>query len=213
MKSKKCKNDDYYKELCTKKNTYQEVVAQLKKTNGEVEKDYFGKVSYHNYLADPDRKSLKRKKLAKSKKGLWAHHILEYDTPNLSSPASLRKNKILFFHQEKKNLVYCDLVEHIILHAFIAKETHGERGMDGLLALFGQYKRWYIDPSKKDDLEKDKLAPYRNAVNLTTTEAIQIAKVIGNIVDELNNDKKELFLTKISLLQDSSESQVIESSV
>ena len=55
-----------------------------------------------------------------SKKGFEVHHILEDRVPNLSNPLYAIQFPSSF--QEPKNLLYCDILEHYLLHILIVEE-------------------------------------------------------------------------------------------
>src|SRR5699024_11672799 len=58
----------------------------------------------------------------------------------------LREYEIPFEYQKKERLVYCDLIEHSILHVLIAKETSSEFGYLGLdFYLLPDIESWYLD--------------------------------------------------------------------
>jgi len=72
-----------------------------------------------SYFLTPSCKS-KNKKISRGNEGLYLHHITEYKEALLCvKGASLMP----FEWQEGKNLVYCNLLEHLLLHTMIAEET------------------------------------------------------------------------------------------
>lgn len=95
--------------------TQQEVVAQLKMTYENLVlylKNKYGEVQY-NYFRTSECKS-KNPKVFRTKEGLFCHHIDENKHPNISKPQIARESP--FESQLAKNLVYCNYLEHIILH-------------------------------------------------------------------------------------------------
>lgn len=66
-----------------------------------------------NYFHTENCKS-KRKDISRTSDGLICHHIREDRGSNLSNTESARTQP--FEWQEKENLVFCNLIEHLILH-------------------------------------------------------------------------------------------------
>lgn len=168
----------YYKKLCS--YNYEEVVQKLNVINGLVEKDYFGRLSYQNYITNHNRKNIKKNKLKKRKEGLWVHHVKEDEQPNLSCPKTIRKYSIDFSYQEKENIVYCDLVEHLILHALIEKNTTKKSDIheaNGFLTIYGQFQKWYI----VGEHSVENLKPFKDAIKLSISEAKKLAELVMKI--------------------------------
>src|SRR5699024_1035233 len=58
----------------------------------------------------------------------------------------VKRNKIPFKYQSKDRLVYCNLIEHAVLHVLIAKETSFEFGWPGYEAYIKpDIEEWYLD--------------------------------------------------------------------
>lgn len=125
--------------------SYNEAVAFLLITHGEAKDDYFREKSYERFLKK-EIKSIARGKYSRTSEGLYCHHIAENEYLNLANKDFILSNKYSFELQRKEKLVYCDLFEHLILHALIAKETSGEYGLPGYDAnLYPMAAEWYID--------------------------------------------------------------------
>ena len=60
------------------------------------------------------------KNISITKKGYEVHHIFENRALNLSN--QLYAIQFPFIYQEPSNLLYCDLLEHYLLHIFIVEE-------------------------------------------------------------------------------------------
>nr|WP_228082788.1 hypothetical protein [Mammaliicoccus lentus] len=137
------KKYNYYMNLLSL--TYQEAVQFLIEKHGEVADNYYKKESYAKFL-NGDIKNITRGKYTKSKEGLYCHHILENKYENISNKEYITHFKYPYEYHLKENLVYCDLLEHLILHALITKETNGDRGFNGLVeVLIPTAEEWYID--------------------------------------------------------------------
>lgn len=97
--------EEIYKEL---QMTYEELQQYLIQKYGGAEYDYF---------ATPECKS-KSKKVSRTKEGLYCHHMDEDKGGNLSDPRGAISQP--FEWQKKERLVYCNILEHLILHIKIA---------------------------------------------------------------------------------------------
>ena len=78
--------------------------------------DKYGAAKF-DYFPNPQCRA-KRPKISRSSEGLYCHHIDEDKGGNLSSPASAQKQP--FAWQKAVRLVYCNILEHMILHFKIA---------------------------------------------------------------------------------------------
>lgn len=97
--------EEIYKEL---KMTYDELQVYLIQKYGGAVCDYF---------TTPECRS-KSKKVSRTKEGLYCHHMDEDKGGNLSSPIGAIHQP--FEWQRKERLVYCNILEHLILHIKIA---------------------------------------------------------------------------------------------
>ncbi len=88
--------------------TYEDLVKYLLKKYGKATGDYF---------RTPDCNS-KNKKIVRTSEGLYCHHIDEDKGGNLSNSISAKSQP--FEWQKKERLVYCNVLEHLILHIKIA---------------------------------------------------------------------------------------------
>ena len=93
----------------------------------------------------------KNQKVSRTKEGLFVHHKMEDRTIMLSDP-DVAKN-YPFEWQQKENIVYCDYLEHLLLHILICqypspeKEDHAAVGIGGavnflILELNDIYSSW-----------------------------------------------------------------------
>ncbi|WP_284928719.1 hypothetical protein [Candidatus Phytoplasma sp. AldY-WA1] len=87
--------------------TYDQMVTILKKKYGTPNGNYF-----LDKQCTEENLSIKR-----SQEGLEIHHIKENKIPGLSKPKYARNAP--FEYQKSKNLVYCDVLEHFLLHCKI----------------------------------------------------------------------------------------------
>ncbi|GFH40943.1 hypothetical protein [Pseudolactococcus insecticola] len=136
-------NYEYYKELLN--NSYSEVVEFLLEKYGEAQDDYFREKSYQKFL-NGKIKSITKGKISRTGEGLYCHHIDENKFLNIGNTMFIKEYSIPFDSQKRDRLVYCDLIEHCILHVLISVETNGEYGLPGFeVFLKPMVKEWYID--------------------------------------------------------------------
>lgn len=88
--------------------SYLEYVEYLKKKHGKAIVPYLTK----NWNKNP--------KVTRTKEGLICHHIREDRFPKLADPEYAKLNP--YEYQEPENLVYCDMLEHFLLHLKICSE-------------------------------------------------------------------------------------------
>ena len=94
---------------------HEEIVKEVKMTYYELQ-DYllkkYGSAKY-DYFTNSECK-YKNKKVSRTKEGLYCHHMDEDEGGNLSNPPQARQQ--CFEWQKKERLVYCNAIEHLILH-------------------------------------------------------------------------------------------------
>lgn len=99
------KREEIYKELQMSYNELQQYL--LKKYGGAV----------CDYFATPECRS-KSKKISRTSEGLYCHHMDEDKGGNLGNASQARLQP--YEWQRKERLVYCNILEHLILHIKIA---------------------------------------------------------------------------------------------
>lgn len=145
---------EYYSDLLTL--SYDEAVILLLDKYGTSKDDYFREKSYEKFLKKQIN-SITPGKYTRTSEGLYCHHIAENKYLNLTNKNYISDNKYPFELQKKENLVFCDLFEHAILHALIAKETDGNFGIPGYNAyLYPMILEWYIGGVKPQKREWQK---------------------------------------------------------
>lgn len=90
--------------------TYQELVNYLLKKYGPAKYDYYCNESFKS----------KNPKVSRTDEGLYCHHIDEDKAIMLSDDRFAPKNP--FRYQKADRLVYCNVLEHLILHIKIVEE-------------------------------------------------------------------------------------------
>ena len=101
------KNTDYDMEM---KMTYAELVHHLLQKYGSAKEDYFLNEGCYT----------KNKRIMRTKEGLICHHIDEDKAIMLCNDKYAKNNP--FAYQKADRLVYCNILEHFLLHIKIAEE-------------------------------------------------------------------------------------------
>lgn len=172
-------NINHYLQLL--KMSYKEAVENLQGRE-KCKYDYFNRQSFKNLVRrnfksinKKDRVPNYNKNRSKYSEGLVLHHVYENKFKNLSYLRSIRSHPD-FMYQQKENLVYCNLLEHLILHGLIAKETKNKLGIGGYKSLPMQVENLYSKEksNKLNDQEKILLSAisleyqeYKNVLSLT----------------------------------------------
>lgn len=120
--------------------TYNDYVNFLKNKYGVVPKDYF----YINRKGE----LAKTGGISRGKDGLYIHHVYECYFLGLSDPIMytlqcLKPDDKLKDAQKAENLVYCNLLEHLILHTKIGLEYHRGSEHVGINFITGDLNRLY----------------------------------------------------------------------
>ncbi|ETO40021.1 hypothetical protein B808_1130 [Fructilactobacillus florum 8D] len=135
-----------YKKLS--KLSYDDAIAFLLKKYGSAKDDYFKEKSYERFLKG-EIKSPAKNPIQRTDEGLYVHHIDEISAPDISNKTFIQLLNYEFDLQKADRLVYCDLVEHLILHFIITREATGAQGQGGVVNFLApEYIVWYIDGTK-----------------------------------------------------------------
>lgn len=134
---------------------YSNAVSFLLDKYGVATDDYFKEKSYNKFF-NGEIKSIGRGKISRTSEGLYCHHIDENKYQKMTDSNFIKIQNIPFSAQKKERLVYCDLIEHTILHTIISRETESRYGKQGLITfLIPNILDWYIHemkPSKEWEL-------------------------------------------------------------
>lgn len=176
------KDKAYYVNLINM--TYSDAINSLIEKYGPVEKDY--------------HKRNKDKKI-----GLHIHHIAELTVPNLSNKDNV---KTLVELQKKEHLVYCDIMEHFIIHYLIniynknnyqyndanddkkynsikllnkADKDNPKYCPNGMNSLLGKVNKFYIEEKTEElnDAEREK-------ITIDSDASAEIVDIIRNNLSE-----------------------------
>lgn len=143
--------------------------------------DYFSKPSYERFKKG-EIKAPGKKKITRTNEGLYIHHMDEDKQILIANPKAIIKFDIPFTYQEKERLVYCNLIEHAILHILIAKKDveEGTKGNNFQAHGIGGYIN-FIRPELIQWLIKEvspKLAWKINCRNVIMTSVKNAEKLI-----------------------------------
>ena len=119
---KKSKNTDYTLEMGM---TYDELVQHLLGKYGRAKEDYFLTEGCYS----------KNKRITRSREGLICHHIDEDKAIMLCNDEYAKRNP--FKYQKADRLVYCNILEHFLLHIKIAEEPRNPNANDNELPGIG----------------------------------------------------------------------------
>lgn len=208
-----------YKQLLSK--NYEKAVEFLLKKYGTAEDDYFSEKSYERFLKG-EIKNITKGKFSRSVDGLECHHVDEDKFLNISNRDSIKDfitgQNVPFESHQKERLVFCDVIEHAILHILIAKETSLNLGAPGYLCfLRPKINDWYLDkiiPQKS----KHHITCYHKAY-IKPEEAFELLEIMDNILfiegEKIQQEKQEKLKRIIekgnfkSLNNDSPKSEIV----
>ena len=114
---------EYYEQIM--KMNYDELVAHLLKKYGPAKYDFF----------KGEKCSSKNQKVTRSEEGLFCHHIDEDKAILLANPEHALKNP--YEYQKANRLVYCNFLEHLLLHILIVEKEKDEKVNDNELQGIG----------------------------------------------------------------------------
>lgn len=123
-----------------KNYNYEQYILYLIEKYGKVQGDYFTPSFTQNL-------SIKRRN-----EELFLHHIKEDTIANLSDVEVARNNS--FDYQKAENLVYANLLEHILLHILIGEQNKG-LGFGGAEIMIAQANDFYADFGEKESVLND----------------------------------------------------------
>lgn len=103
--------------------SYAEYVQELLDKYGSATDDYFSERSYTRFKNGEIKSLGKKVGVSRTAEGLYCHHIDEDKQILISTPNAVRNFDIPFDYQRKDRLVYCNLIEHAILHILISIEN------------------------------------------------------------------------------------------
>lgn len=164
---------------------YDECCAYLLDKYGVAIDDYFSKPSYERFKKG-EIKAPGKKKITRTNEGLYIHHVDEDKQILIADPKAIIKFDIPFMYQEKERLVYCNLIEHAILHILIAKKDvkEGTKGNNFQVHGIGGYIN-FIRPQLVQWLinEIEPKSPWQINCRNTIMMSVKEAK---NLIEQLD---------------------------
>lgn len=115
---------------------YDQCINHFKTKYGNVPKDYF----------TDDTCKYKTRGITRGKEGLYIHHIDEDKAIMLSTTEYAIKNR--FDYQKADRLVYCNLLEHLVLHIKIFEFPNPNKNLNDNVGVGGIYH--FIVPELND---------------------------------------------------------------
>lgn len=161
---------EFYKEL---EMNYEQLVRYLLNKYGPAKYDYFIKDNFKS----------KNTKVSRTKEGLFCHHIDEDKAIMLSDPFYAKENP--YSYQKADRLVYCNYLEHMILHLKIVEGPHNKEANKGELPGLGGIVN-YMAPELNDfytgyKIQKEYLKTAFSLVEENLDEYIVILKRLLHI--------------------------------
>lgn len=171
--------------------SYDELVEYLLNKYGPSSEDYFLESSYEKFLKGIN-KGITNGKHARTSEGLYCHHIDENKFKSLCCSNFIKLQNVPFDYQRKDRLVYCDLIEHAILHILIAVEDKrkGKWEKDELKLGIGGYID-YLRPRIINYYMKGFIPSYewkQNIKNKIKLSKNEIRKLVDKMDERLMND-------------------------
>lgn len=124
--------------------SYQDAVEFLLEKYGPVKENFFNEKSY-NRLLNGEIKTISATKSSGVDRGLIRHHIDEDKYQNMTKENFIINQNIPYEAQKNERIVFCNLIEHAILHALISYETNRSFGYPGLITyMIPEITEWYI---------------------------------------------------------------------
>lgn len=146
---------------------YDQYCKYLQNKYGSTDQNYFTK----NFNRNP--------KISRTKEGLYAHHIYENQYPNLSE-ANIAK-RYPYECQLGKNIIYCDMLEHLFLHILIVEESNEESllSINGITMIADKLKNIYKNIVKPLNWEIKCIEKINNDSDVFETLKNRISKKNG----------------------------------
>lgn len=132
---------------------YTQLVDYLNKKYGKVPGSYFCRENF---------KSINQK-IKRGKDGLSIHHVKEIEIPLLSQKHNAEKYS--FSYQKSENLVYCDYIEHTLLHVLIYENHKNKAKSDDFDGFFIMQSLFLSDYYRGYDFKRINYIQQANTLN------------------------------------------------
>lgn len=180
--------------------SYSQYVKFLLSKYGPGLDDYYSKKSYDKFLSGEIKAPSKKRKVSRTVDGLYCHHIDEDKQILISTPAAILKFNIPYRYQTKDRLVYCNLIEHAILHILIAVE-HADVEQNRMLVGIGGYVN-FIRPELIDWLSYGNIPSSDNNRTLWQHHCYEAVKMPKSDFDDLLFSMDNYLLQNYPINQD-----------
>lgn len=167
--------DDYLEKL---QMSYLEYVDYLLKKYGPAKFNYFSETAYQDFKKGLRKSPGKNARISRTSEGLYCHHIDEDKQIMISTDGAIVQFDIPYDYQTKDRLVYCNLIEHAILHILISIEQQNENGNNQRLGIGGYVN--FIRPTLIDWLVNGNVPNLQWQRNCY--EAIKLSESESNIL-------------------------------
>lgn len=155
--------------------SYKELVEHLLKKYGAARHDYFKDTGC----------SVKNDFVSRTNEGLICHHIDEDKAIMLSTDKFAAKNP--FSYQKAERLVYCNIIEHLLLHIKIAEEPKSKKAnKDELQGIGGAVHlicRQINDYYNGHEFKQEYLINIMNVIKNDFDDYIKILKHLYSVID------------------------------
>ena len=160
------------------KLNYEEVCNYYKQKYGHPLKDYF---------VNENCRSTNAKVNSRTKEGLMIHHIDEDKAIMLSTKAYAQNNP--FAYQKKERLVYCNYLEHLLLHIKIVEYPHLGKNKQEAVGTGGIYN--FLVPELNDIFSgiKYKVAWKENVAEVVISQKANYYLLLSYLIRQLKYDK------------------------
>jgi hypothetical protein len=180
--------------------SYSQYVEFLLSKYGPGLDDYYSKKSYDRFLSGEIKTLSKKGKVSRTAEGLYCHHIDEDKQILISTPAAILKFNIPYSYQTKDRLVYCNLIEHAILHIHIAIEQKNNHSNHMALGIGGYVN--FIRPELIDWLSYGNVPSSDNNRTLWRYYCYEAVKMPKSDFDDLLFSMDDYLLHNYPITQD-----------
>ncbi len=117
--------------------TYESAVAFLNLKYGVATEPYYKELGYNKFKAGINKGLTNNSKVSRTKEGLYCHHVKESEYINVTSAFDVISQDVPHNVHLPENLVYCNLIEHFLLHVLIFRENEPYKGVGGIVGIGG----------------------------------------------------------------------------
>lgn len=164
--------------------------SELLKLNYEAVCNYYKQKYGHppkDYFVNKNCKSTNAKFNSRTNEGLMIHHIDEDKAIMLSTKAYAQNNP--FAYQKRTRLVYCNYLEHLLLHIKIVEYPHQQKNKQEAVGTGGIYN--FLVPELNDIFSglKYKVAWKENVAEAVRSQKANYLILLEYLIKQLKYDK------------------------